>query len=231
MTDDEYYLFPALVTSEPPLHDSDKSCYCCGWLVHTVENQFLTTRFLHVTLLRLAFIFSQPHDDISSKTEAPAVTRRCKIWKNGITWHDANGVSTIFEVRNLRSIVLSMSCMDDSRIHCVRLRSQLIKTILKSKSEFCPRLLTEEFIVYVAGHSLLQEVDGCPSHSIKYLCSTIKTRSANDNPDFTLVNADGRWTCMIKIPRKSLRGWMIRRDKVRMRTRVANIYRNQEDMS
>jgi len=191
MTDDEYYLFPALVTSDRPLHESHKSCYCCGWLVHTVENHFLTTRFLHVVLLRLAFIFSQPHDDISTKTEAPAVRRRCKIWKNGITWHDANGVSTIFEVRDLKSIVLSMTCMDDSRIHCVRLCSQLIKTILKSKSEFCPRVLIEEFVVDVAGDSLLQAVDGCPSHSINYLCTTISSRNANDNPDFTLVNADG----------------------------------------
>jgi len=110
---------------------------------------------------------------------------------NGITWHDPNGISTFFEVRDLRSIVLSMSCMEGCRIHCVRLRSLLIQTILKSKSEFCPRVLTEEFIVDVAGDSLLQAVDGCPSHSINYLCSRISTRSANDNPDFTLVNTDG----------------------------------------
>jgi len=190
MTDDEYYLFLALVTSDRPLHESHESCYCCGWLVRTVENQFLTTRFLHVVLLRLAFIFSQPHDDISTKTEAPAMRRRCQIWKNGITWHDVNGVSTIFEVRDLRSILLSMNCMDDSRIHCVRLRSQLIQTILKSKSEFCPRVLTEEFIIDVAGDSLLQAVDGCPSYSINYLSSRIST-SAKDNPDFTLINTDG----------------------------------------
>jgi len=119
------------------------------------------------------------------------VRRRCKIWKNGITWHDANGVSTMFEVRDLRSIVLSMTCMDDSRIYCVRLRSQLIQAILKSKSEFCPRVLTEEFVVDVAGDTLLQAVGGRPLHSINYVCSRISTRSANDNPDFTLVNTDG----------------------------------------
>ena len=81
--------------------------------------------------------------------------------------------------------------MDHSRIHCARLRSQLIQTILKSKSEFCPRVLTEEFIVDVAGDSLLQAVVEYPSHSINYLSSMIKTRNANDNPDLTLINPDG----------------------------------------
>ena len=119
------------------------------------------------------------------------MTRRCKIWKNGITWHDTNGVSTIFEVRNLRSIVLSMTCTDDSRVHCVRMRSQLIQTVLKLEHEFCPRLLTEEFIIDVADDILLQALHGCPSYSIKYLSSRISTRSAKDNPDLTLINTDG----------------------------------------
>ena len=196
-TDDEFYLFPALVTSERPLHESQKSSYRCGWLMHSsVEEQFLTTRFLHVLLLRIAFLFSQPQDYTtlsSTKAEGPAVRRKCKIWKNGINWHDANGVSTLFEVRDLKTVVLSMSCVEDSRIHCVRLRSQLIQTILNSKSEFCPRLLTEELIVDVAGDhdSLLQAIDECPSHSIKNLSSRISARSAKDNPDLMLINPDG----------------------------------------
>ena len=194
-TDDEFYLFPALVTSERPLQESQKCSYHCGWLMHSsVEDQFLTTRFLHVLLLRIAFLFSQPQDYTtlsSTKAEGPAVRRKCKIWKNGINWHDANGVSTLFEVRDLKTVVLSMACMDHSRIHCVRLRSQLIQTILKSKDEFCPRLLTEEFIVDVADDSLLQAVDERPSHSINYLSRRISAGSANDNPDLTLINQDG----------------------------------------
>jgi len=159
-TDDEYHLFPALVTLDSPLHEGHKSSYCCGWLIRSVEHQFFTTRFLHVLLLRLAFLFSQPQDNTTlsrTKTEGPAVRRRCKIWKNGITWHDANGVSTVIEVRDLNTVVLSMTCMEDSRIHCVRLRSQLIQTILKSKIEFCPRVVIEEFIVEVGDDYVLQE--------------------------------------------------------------------------
>jgi len=167
-----------------------------AWLVHTVEHQSLTTQFLAVAFLRLAFIFSQPHDDISTKTETPAMRRRCKIWKNGIIWHDANGVSTLFEVRDLRSIVLSMSCMEDCRIHCVRLCSQLIQTILNQKVNFVQECsLKSSYIVDVAGESHLQAVDGCPSHSINYLInylsSRISTKRANGNPDLTLINTDG----------------------------------------
>ena len=195
MTDDEYYLFPALVTSDHPSHERQESSCCYGWLLSSsVEHQFFTARFLHVLLLRLAFLFSQPQDDTalrSAKEEPPAVKRRCKMWKNGITWHDANGVSTLFEVRDLRTVVLSMSCMEDSRIHCVRLRSQLILTILKSKDEFCPRVPTNEFVVEVADDSHLQALDERPSYSINNLSSRISTRSANDNPDLTLINPDG----------------------------------------
>ena len=109
MSDNEYFLFPALLTSVLPLHESHKSCYCCGWLVLTVEHQFLTTQFLHACHTSPTSL--QSHDDISTKTEAPGVKCWCKKWKNGITWHDGNGVSTTFEVRDL---VLSMTCMDDS---------------------------------------------------------------------------------------------------------------------
>ena len=194
-TDDEFYLFPALVTSERPLQESQKCSYHCGWLMHSsVERQFLTTRFLHVLLLRIAFLFSQPQDYTtlsSTETEGPAVRRRCTIWKNGITWHDANGVSTFFEVRDLKTVVLSMSCMDDSRIHCVRLRSQLIQTILKSKHQFCPRVLTEEFIVEVADDIRLLVIDEFHLYSIKDLSSRISKRSTSDNPDLTLIKQDG----------------------------------------
>ena len=193
-TDDEFYLFPALVTSERPLHESHESSYCSGWLIRSVEHQFFTTRFLQVLLLRLAFLFTQLQDDAtlsSTKTDGPAVKCKCRIWRNGISWLDKNGISSHLEVRSLKTVALSMTCLEDSRIHCVRLRSQLIQTILKSKHEFCPRVLTEEFIVDVADAILLEVVDEFHSYSIKNLSSRISERSAKDNPDLMLINSDG----------------------------------------
>ena len=194
MTDDEFYLFPALVTSERPLHESHESSYCSGWLIRSVEHQFFTTRFLHVLLLRLAFLFSQLQDDAtlsSTKTDGPAAKCKCKIWRNGISWLDKNGISSLLEVRSLKTVALSMTCLEDSRIHCVRLRSKLIQTILKSKHECCPRVLTEEFIVDVADNILLEVVNEFHSYSIKDLSRRISERCAKDNPDLMLMNSDG----------------------------------------
>ena len=193
-TDDEFYLFPALVTSERPLRESHESSYCSGWLIRSVEHQFFTTRFLHVLLLRLAFLFTQLQDYTalsSTKTDGPAVKCKCKIWRNGISWLDKNGISSLLEVRSLKSVALGMTCLEDSKIHCVRLRSQLIRTILKSKHQFCPRVLTEEFIVDVADNILPEVEDEFHSYSIKDLSSRISERSAKDNPDLMLINSDG----------------------------------------
>ena len=95
-------------------------------------------------------------------------------------------------MRDLKTVVLSMTCMESSRIiHCVRLRSQLIETILKVKHEFCPRVLTEEFIVDAADNILQEVVDEFCLYSIKDLSGRISKRIAEDNPDLMLINSDG----------------------------------------
>ena len=69
--------------------------------------------------------------------------------KNGITWSDGNGVSALLEVKDLKTVIPVMSSMKAREVHCVRLHTQLIKTILKAKSKFCPRAFIEEFIMDV----------------------------------------------------------------------------------
>lgn len=153
---EEYYLFPALVTSNAVLSQCDEYSYshCCGWFIHSLaKNLFFTIRFIHVLLFQLAFHFALPQDDTAqeagSNTEAPALRRSCTMWKSGITWHDTNGVLAHFEVKNLRSVILITSSMKGSEIYCVRLRTQLIKAILKAKSEFCSRVGVQEYIMEV----------------------------------------------------------------------------------
>ena len=59
---EEYYFFPALVSVECPLHvwvENDAMCCKYGWLYKCIQSdQFLTTQFLHVLVLRLAFTFA-----------------------------------------------------------------------------------------------------------------------------------------------------------------------------
>ena len=53
---------------------------CCGWFMYSpVEGRFFTTRFLHVLLLRLAFLFVAPQDDAtpsSRKTKTLTLSGR-----------------------------------------------------------------------------------------------------------------------------------------------------------
>ena len=197
MSDDEYYLFPALLTSEnmpQVLQENNESSYCCGWLMYsTVEGRFFTTRFLHVLLLRLAFLFALPQDDAtpsSSKTKAPALSRRCNMWKNGISWPDTNGVKAIFEVKDLKTVIVKITCIEGREIHCVRLRTKLINVIVEAKNEFCSRINVEECIMEVEPGNF-QRVMECPSHSIKYLSSMIANRDPKDDPDLILTHSDG----------------------------------------
>ena len=191
MTDDIYYLFPALVTLEKPMLESQASSYCCGWLIHS-KTKFFTTRFLHILLFRLAFHFALPQDDTphtASEVETPSLKRSCMVWKNGIAWQDTNGVLTFFEVKNLRTVILIMSSLKGGEIHCVRHRTKLMNSVLKARNEICPHVNFEECIIEVAGSNLDAVVEH-PSHSIKYLSSIIADRQPNDNPDLILPQSD-----------------------------------------
>ena len=58
---DEYYFFPALVSVDTPhqvWQEDDSMVYQCGWYYKCHPDQFLTSRFLHVLILRLAFSFA-----------------------------------------------------------------------------------------------------------------------------------------------------------------------------
>ena len=196
-SDDEYYLFPALVTSEimPQVsQESHKISYCCGWLMYSAaKDQFFTTRFLHVLLLRLAFLFAPPQDETmpsSRKIKVPVLSRKCNMWKSGISWPDTNGVKAVFEMKDLKTATLTMTCMEGREIHCVRLRAKLIRAILMAKNEFCPHVNVKERIIEVATDNLHAVLE-CPSHSIKYLSRTIANRDPKDDPDLILTRSDG----------------------------------------
>ena len=99
---ESYYFFPALVRVEHPTdvwQSSDPGQYQFGWCLQcSKEGHYLTPRFLHVLLLRLAFSFSLASDSSHQDEASPVLRRRCAIWKNGIQWLDQDGVETIVEV-------------------------------------------------------------------------------------------------------------------------------------
>ena len=149
-TSDEFYFFPGLIGVDNPLtvwKADDSMHYKCGWHCESTDpDKFLTTRFLHVLILRLAFIFTLKH--VNHQQLSPVLCKRCSLWKHGIGWLNEDGVEVVVEVgiQNLGITVL-MRCPDDCKMRCVELRSRVIHKVLLTKEEFCPALeMFESFI-------------------------------------------------------------------------------------
>ena len=147
-----YYFFPALVRVEHPTdvwQSSGPGQYQCGWCLQcSKEGQYLTPRFLHVLLLRLAFSFAVAPDTSQQDKVSLVLRRRCAIWKNGIFWGNRSGVEVIVEVVEWsRAVTLLMHCPEYKAMACIHLRSSLIHMILNCLKEFCPTIDTNEFLI------------------------------------------------------------------------------------
>ena len=147
---DEFYFFPGLIGVDNPVSvwkPDDSMHYKCGWHCESTDpDKFLTTRFLHVLILRLAFIFTLK--DVNRQQLSPVLCKRCSLWKHGIGWLNEDGVEVVVEVgiQNLGITVL-MRCPDDCKMKCVELRSRVTHKVLLTKEEFCPALeMIESFI-------------------------------------------------------------------------------------
>ena len=95
---DEFYFFPGLVSIDNPLSvwkDDGSMCYQCGWHCESANpDQFLTTRFLHVLVLRLAFLFSLP---AVNQQPSSVLCKRCSVWKHGIGWLNEDSIEVVVE--------------------------------------------------------------------------------------------------------------------------------------
>ena len=151
INNETFYFFPALVQVETPTNVwklNPQMTFQCSWFYECVHRfQFLTSRFLHVLILRLAFSFALAVDHTSSD-ECPVIRRRCSMWKRGIAWWNRDGIETIVEVGLQRHwMVVMMRCARDQQMECVALRTAVIKSILDTKDEFCPSVLMQESLI------------------------------------------------------------------------------------
>ena len=156
------YLFPALIRLERPLILWENSkihqlSHHCGWYIKCLKApgkpQFFNSRFLHVLLLRLAFQFALPPDAasehssdlVSMHSSSLALRQRCTIWKNGILWSSRKGATIHCELtQHSQTVVLLIGCLKESEMEYVKLRSQIIQTILQVKDETCPLTSVKE---------------------------------------------------------------------------------------
>ena len=79
---ERYFLFPGLITLEAPSDIWKQSLdlnYHCGWIFKCQhKEQFFSSRFTQVLLLRLAFSFALIKQDMN--LSIPALQRECSIW-------------------------------------------------------------------------------------------------------------------------------------------------------
>ena len=173
-----YYLFPALIRVERPdesCRSIENSLHKSGWCLHCIQDdQFLSSRFLHVLLLQISFKIALSHDE--EDEECPVVQRMCNMWKSGIHWQNRDGVEAIVEVvEQNTAVVVSIGGLEGSKLMCIQLRSQLVEMIHEVKQKFCVGAKTRELIIHPAELSFypLKSVKDLYCFSVKEVAKTI----------------------------------------------------------
>ena len=158
---DELLFFPALVSAEPPRDIKIENGL--GWCLWCPDpNQFLSTRFLHILLLCLAYIYCLPprkKPGIINVTN-PAVqklVRRCTVWTNGIYWKNKfEVVVEVSEHNRCVTVLASNKEMDESR----RDFNSVIKKVLSLKEQFCS-CTSDEYMIAPDQVSTARSLEVC----------------------------------------------------------------------
>ena len=149
-----FYFFPALVKVDRPeekVFFNEDSIYKCGWYLscNSSEADHLSSRFLHVLLLHLAFSFALAPDLHKVDASCPVLQRKCNVWKNGIHWINREGVEVVVEVvEQSTAVVVMVGCMEGMELAGVNLRAEVIKTVLDVKEQQCKEIQTREEIIH-----------------------------------------------------------------------------------
>ena len=145
---DDLLFFPGLVQSERPDGLIQQGTLQFGWCLGCLDpNQFFGSRFLHLLLLFVAYRFplAARHNPASSLC---GLQRRCTVWKNGISWRDADNITTVVElIDKNRWVLVAMSCSKDRPVEHAKLRSELISLVRSLHQERCSTLTVCECLV------------------------------------------------------------------------------------
>ena len=84
--------------------------YVIGWCLECGPAQFFSVRFLHVLLLQLAYRYALPLPSLVA-----GLRRQCSVWINGIYWNNNDGIETLVEQLEDKSVcdgidVLPVGC-------------------------------------------------------------------------------------------------------------------------
>ena len=133
-----HLFFPSLVEEHRPGNlPSPRFGWCLGC---SDPHQFFSNRFLHVLLLRLAFIFPLASKKRSLSPSLRGLERQCKVWRNGISWTNDSGVSTIVEIVDLNRWVIVL--VSENTREAAETCSSVIRMILDLQHQLCSAVVT-----------------------------------------------------------------------------------------
>ena len=140
---ERFFIFPGLIQLSAPTNlwqpDSLKECKS-GWSLQcSVPGHFLMPRFTQVQLLELFNIAT------SDLLEHPL--KECHIWDSGIAWTSNSGVEVVVEIADRRMITVVTRCRQAEMPEMVHIRSALIRNILETKNDICPKMSMHELFI------------------------------------------------------------------------------------
>ena len=143
---DQLLFFPALISEERPQDACThiEGCFKIGWCLKVTSKYSFSVRFLHLLLLHLAYQYSDSASE--NRPLVGSLQRSCFFWKNGIHWHDDDGIETMVEQRESNQCVMMlMSCQEVERM--IQLHFKLMKKITDLLKEYCPKLDCKDYLL------------------------------------------------------------------------------------
>ena len=187
---DEVLFFPAFVSAEPPTDIKiENGLGWCLWCPN--PNEFFSTRFLHILLLCLAYIYCLPPrrkpGTISEINAAiQKLARHCTVWTNGIYWKNKfEVVVEVSEHNRCVTVLTSNKEMDESR----QVFNSVIKKVLSLKKQFCSCISNEYMIApdqVSTAHTL--EVSKRTCYSIKDVAVGVLNKDSVMGTDGNALN-------------------------------------------
>ena len=138
---DDLLFFPGLIQLERPDSLVEQGTLEFGWCLSCIDpNEFFTSRFLHVLLLTVAYEWPLASHD-------PVKDLECVVWRNGIFWRNSSITTVIELLENNRSVLVAMLCDGINAVEHAKLRSSLIRLVLRLQQQHCPHLKVRESVV------------------------------------------------------------------------------------
>ena len=145
---EERFVFcPALISLTVPsdvFEHLPKLDHHFGWILSCTHiDHFFNPRFLHVLILRLALTFG-----LTPKlaVDLPSLQRGCSVWTTGVCWCTHHGAKVLVAVVDKKQVVVLVQAQDVFAA-ILELQLSVMQRVKDAVSEFCPKIVTKEFVV------------------------------------------------------------------------------------